>query len=85
MLQKQLLLPVFLAGCETTDTHLRQVARDYCNWWNEKTRYDMFLTAHGLLEEVWSDDDPHTWWGSIIEQKSRSNAGADEARQYLFG
>lgn len=85
-LQKQLLLPVFLAGCETADEHLREVARAYCRWWNERTRYDMFLTAHALLEEVWSKgSSPQSWWGSIIDQKSRSTVGADKGRQYLFG
>ena len=85
MVQKQLLLPVFLAGCETTDEHLRQVARDYCIWWNERSRYAMFLTTHALLEEVWSNDDPKSWWGSIIDQKSRSHIGMGDGRQYLFG
>ncbi|UPK98735.1 hypothetical protein LCI18_009670 [Fusarium solani-melongenae] len=85
MLQKQLLLPVFLAGCETKDEHLRQVARTYCSWWNERTRYDMFLTANALLEEVWSNETLNSWWGSIIDQKSRSNVGTGDARQYLFG
>ncbi|KAL6400078.1 hypothetical protein AUP68_15770 [Ilyonectria robusta] len=85
MLQKQLLLPVFLAGCETSDEHLRQTARTYCSWWNERTRYDMFLTANALLEEVWSNDSPNAWWGSTIDQKSRSNVGSGDARQYLFG
>lgn len=84
-LQKQLLLPVFLAGCETDDAHLREVARSYCCWWNERSRYDMFLTAHAMLEEVWLDDDPQSWWGSIIDQKSRLMTGSGEARQYLFG
>ncbi|KAF4967980.1 hypothetical protein FSARC_4541 [Fusarium sarcochroum] len=85
MLQKQLLLPVFLAGCETTDEHLRQAARTYCSWWNERTRYDMFLTANALLEEVWADDTSNSWWGSVIDQKSRSNANSGDSRQYLFG
>lgn len=84
-LQKQLLLPVFLAGCETADEHLREVARTYCRWWNERTRYDMFLTAHALLEEVWADEDPKAWWGSVIDQKSRSGVGGGGGRQYLFG
>ncbi|KAJ4248787.1 hypothetical protein NW762_012625 [Fusarium torreyae] len=85
MLQKQLLLPVFLAGCETTDEHLRQAARTYCSWWNERTRYDMFLTANALLEEVWADDSANSWWGSVIDQKSRSNVNSGDSRQYLFG
>ncbi|KAH7121534.1 fungal-specific transcription factor domain-containing protein [Dactylonectria macrodidyma] len=85
MLQKQLLLPVFLAGCETADEHLRQVASTYCSWWNERTRYDMFLTANALLEEVWSNASLNAWWGSIMDQKSRSSVGSGDARQYLFG
>jgi hypothetical protein len=85
MLQKQLLLPVFLAGCETSDEHLRQAARTYCSWWNERTRYDMFLTANTLLEEVWADEAVDSWWGSVIDQKSRSNVNSGEGRQYLFG
>ncbi|KAI9150861.1 hypothetical protein HJFPF1_10638 [Paramyrothecium foliicola] len=85
MVQKQLLLPVFLAGCETKDENLRQEARLYCTWWSEKTRYDMFLTAVGLLEEVWSKEDPLAWWGSIMDEKSRANAGSSNPRQYLFG
>lgn len=64
MVQKQLLLPVFLAGCETTDEKLRQEAREYCAWWNERTRYGMFDTANTLMEEAWADDRAGTWWGS---------------------
>ncbi|KAF2096212.1 hypothetical protein NA57DRAFT_78980 [Rhizodiscina lignyota] len=82
MIQKQLLLPVFLAACETDDEYLREEARDYCNWWGVKTRYDMFLTTLGLLEEVWAAAaDPDSWWGSLIDQKS----GISSTRQYLFG
>lgn len=82
MVQKQLLLPVFLAGCETKDDRLRQEARDYCAWWNERTRYDMFDTANMLMEEVWVDERAGTWWGSLIDQKSGAVA---DGRQYLFG
>ena len=85
MVQKQLLLPVFLAGCETKDEALRQEARNYCTWWNDKTRYDMFLTSIALLEEVWMTEDPQSWWGLIIDQKSRARSTSRSARQYLFG
>lgn len=85
MVQKQLLLPVFLAGCEADDENLREEARLYCSWWGEKTRYDMFLTAIGLLEEVWANDDPLAWWGSIMDRKSAANANGSSPRQYLFG
>lgn len=82
MIQKQLLLPVFLAGCETNDENLRVEARDYCSWWGVKTRYDMFTTTLGLLEEVWAAaGDPDSWWGSLIDNKS----GLGSTSQYLFG
>lgn len=82
MIQKQLLLPVFLAGSETDDENLRDEARDYCSWWGVKTRYDMFITTLGLLEEVWAaGGDQESWWGSLIDQKS----GVSSPRQYLFG
>lgn len=85
MVQKQLLLPVFLAGCETNDEDLREEARLYCSWWGEKTRYDMFLTAIGLLEEVWANPDPLAWWGSVMDRKSAAKANGTSPRQYLFG
>lgn len=82
MIQKQLLLPVFLAGCETTDEHLRRAARAYCSWWNDWTRYDMFLTADALLDKIWKSQSPQDWWGSVIDQQSASN---NSNRQFLFG
>lgn len=54
MMQKQVLLPVVLAGCETGDGPLRDEARQYCRWWSGRTRYDMFSSAGALLEEVWA-------------------------------
>lgn len=81
-IQKQLLLPVFLAACETDDESLKEEVRDYCSWWGVKSRYDMFITTLGLLEEVWAvSNDPESWWGSLIDQKS----GVSSTRQYLFG
>lgn len=92
MIQKQLLLPVFLAACEIEDETLREAARDYCSWWSDKTRYDMFVTTLGLLEEIWTaaDSDANIWWGSLIDRKSGSGVGTAGAskyskRQYLFG
>lgn len=80
MIQKQLLLPVFLAACETADEDMRAEARKYCRWWNEKTRYGMFITTIDLLEEVWAvADDPESWWGSVLDRRS------DSSRQFLFG
>jgi hypothetical protein len=85
MLQKQLLLPVFLSGCETVDEDLRTQARMYCQWWNDKSRYDMFLTAGGLLEEIWGAEDQRVWWGSVLDQKAREGGKPSVSKQYLFG
>lgn len=91
MVQKQLLLPVFLAACETEDETLREAARDYCSWWSDKTRYDMFITTLGLLEEVWTsaENDTGSWWGSLIDLKSGAGTATcsnhPSTRQYLFG
>lgn len=82
MLQKQLLLPVFLGACETEDENLRNEARDYCKWWAGQTRYEMFITSLGMLEEVWASEiDADSWWGSLIDQKF----GFGSTQQYLFG
>lgn len=89
MVQKQLLLPVFLAGCETRDENLRREAREYCSWWNEKTRYGMFLTALGLMEQVWDicdHGDERAWWGSVMEGKRDANVeGYEDGGGYMFG
>ncbi len=85
MVQKQLLLPVFLSACETRDETLQEQARDYCKWWDERTRYGMFSTAIDLIEELWHGDDPSLWWGLILDQKSRENGSSQIPRQYLFG
>ncbi|KAJ4420839.1 hypothetical protein N0V82_004134 [Gnomoniopsis sp. IMI 355080] len=82
MVQKQLLLPVFLAACETDDENLRDEAREYCKWWTGQTRYEMFITSLGMLEEVWaSSADTDSWWGSLIDHKF----GFGSTQQYLFG
>ncbi|KAI9927546.1 hypothetical protein MW887_003164 [Aspergillus wentii] len=36
--QKQLLLPVFLAGSETADKDMQGFVKDYCRYWGEKIR-----------------------------------------------
>ena len=82
LIQKTVLLPVFLAACETDDENLKEEARDYCRWWGGKTRYDMFITTLALLEEVWAaSGNPESWWGSLIDQKSALGSST----QYLLG
>ncbi|ETS77696.1 hypothetical protein PFICI_09758 [Pestalotiopsis fici W106-1] len=85
MTQKQLLLPMFLAGCEVKDEWLRKEASDYCDWWGKKTRYDMFLTASALLQTVWDDEEAFKWWGPVIDQHGYLGSDGTMGRQYLFG
>lgn len=81
--QKQTLLPVFLAAAEVEDTPTRAWVRSYCNHWAVTARYDMFSTASALLDIIWADWLPQTrdvyWWGSKVGFTSVE--GGDE---YLF-
>ncbi|KAF7588342.1 hypothetical protein BBP40_005870 [Aspergillus hancockii] len=45
---------VFLAGSETGDDEIRDLARGYCRWWGERSRYNMFHSVPVLLEDIWS-------------------------------
>lgn len=76
--QKQLLLPVFLAGSETGDGAMREFVKEYCEYWAVKTRYEMFNTVAALLDEIWAAEG---WWGTVIDRKTRPAAGT----QFLFG
>ncbi|PLB46425.1 hypothetical protein P170DRAFT_465948 [Aspergillus steynii IBT 23096] len=70
--QKQVLLPVFLAASETSSEEMRDIARNYCRWWGDRSRYHMFHSVPGLLEEIWSGD---YWWGSVVDSKTRGTVG----------
>lgn len=82
--QKQLLLPVFLAGSETGDEEMRRFAREYCLWWANRSRYNMFNSAALLLGEIWEREDAGAWWGSVVDQKSHGGGG-EAAFQFLLG
>lgn len=84
LIRKQLLLPVFLAGSETTESDSRDMVRSYCDWWAEKSRYKMFHTVSILLEEIWQDPS-HTWWGSAVDQKTKHSRSAQEPINFLLG
>lgn len=82
-IQKQLLLPVFLAGSEAGDENMRELAKEYCRYWAEKTRYEMFSSVPILLEEIWGVEG---WWGSVIDIKTRpATPGQMVGSQFLFG
>lgn len=83
--QKQLLLPVFLAGSETTDADMRRFVKGYCKHWAEKSRYNMFDSASLLLDEIWMAS-PSQWWGAFIDDKTTASKGPLETvTQFLFG
>ncbi|KIW36494.1 uncharacterized protein PV06_11261 [Exophiala oligosperma] len=86
--QKQMLLPVFLAGSECFDEAMRQVARGYCDWWVHRSHYYMFDSVSTLLDEVWagmSDQASNVWWGGVIDEKTKKGTQAETGAQFLFG
>lgn len=81
--QKQLLLPVFLAGSETKDDEMQQVVREYCQWWGERSRYNMFHSVPMLLDDVWGGK---KWWGAVVDEKTRATGTGNGGKvQFLFG
>lgn len=82
--QKQLLLPIFLAGSKTTDPGMRQFVQDFCQYWSEKSRYSMFNSAITILQEIWTTG---KWWGTVIDGKTalKSSPMEDSPTQVLLG
>ena len=82
--QKQLLLPIFLAGSETSDEEMRGFVKDYCSYWGDKSRYNMFHSVPALLDEMWATK---KWWGAVIDSRTKSpTPGLGKApEQLLFG
>lgn len=46
-IQKQVLLPVFLAAAEVEDEWNREFAREYCRYWNGRSQFSQFEDAAG--------------------------------------
>ncbi|CAG8105377.1 unnamed protein product [Penicillium nalgiovense] len=81
--QKQLLIPVFLAGSETSDEDMRHFVKEYCAYWGEKCRYSMFNSVPVLFDEIWATG---KWWGAVIDSKTRPSSGHGQGTtQLLFG
>lgn len=76
--QKQLLLPVFLAGSEVESEVDRAFVRHYCQHWSETSRFEHFGSAKELLEDVWEGWDVTTrdtyWWGIKVQPQSVGQA-----------
>lgn len=81
IVQKQTLLPVFLAAAEVGDEDeaTRSFVRRYCAHWSSTSRYSSFGTVAGMLERVWADWHVETrqsyWWGVKIGGRSSGGGG----------
>ena len=86
--QKQVLLPIFLAGAEAVDGSTRREVREYCNHWSLHNGYNMFQNVGDLLEQVWSDrkqyGEQQYWWGLTVDQHAKLASGS-MTTQYLLG
>jgi Fungal specific transcription factor domain len=85
LIQKQLLLPVFLAGSELTDPDAQELVRGYCAWWTEKSHYEMFQTVGALLEHIWKRRSNTFWWGVAVDEKTKASSSPTNQIRYLFG
>jgi hypothetical protein len=93
MVQKQVLLPVFLAGVEVEDDYSRFFVRQYCNRWSKTARYSQFETALALIENIWATCDASQravyWWGCKIGDYACSeeydHGGYGIERELLLG
>ena len=84
--QKQVLLPVFLAGAEVGDDFNRSFVRTYCQHWSKACNFDQFSGALALLEDIWTDWTSENrnlhWWGVKIGNGSdHAHAEGDDVLQ----
>lgn len=81
MIQKQVLLPLFLAAVETEDDFNRDFVRSYCMHWSRTARYSQFETALAWIESIWTHSDvlgrDIYWWGCNIDDQTWS--GEDDS------
>ncbi|ETI22690.1 hypothetical protein G647_06766 [Cladophialophora carrionii CBS 160.54] len=85
LIQKQLLFPVFIAGCETRTLTHREFAAEYCRRWFRKFGYQMYMTVLDVMEAVWTEQDTGNedfWWGDELDAR-RAKEG--EFVQFCFG
>jgi hypothetical protein len=85
LIQKQLLFPVFVAGCETRNLTHREFAAEYCRRWFRKFGYQMYMTVLDVMEAVWTEQDTGNedfWWGDELDAR-RAREG--EFVQFCFG
>lgn len=82
-IQKQVLLPVLIAGAEIRDSKCRDMIREYCQYWSKEVGFWMFSSILDMLEKGWEQMDnnerPHCCWYETL----RSDAQNDT--EYLVG
>ena len=70
IVQKQVLLPIFLAGAEIHNETVRDFVREYCTYWSTTSGHFMFSTVGTLLERIWCESDVSSrssfWWGTKV-------------------
>ena len=86
--QKQVLLPIFLAGSEVLDMSSRKEIIEYCSFWADANGYYMFQNVADLLESVWKDRTKHAghqyWWGMTADKYTQITSGSMTI-QFLLG
>lgn len=85
LIQKQTMLPVFLAGAEARDPAQRKFALEFCSRWYTRFGYQMFNTVSEVMEAVWTEQDlghDDYWWGDELDSR-RAKEGSFV--QFCFG
>lgn len=76
-IQKELLLPVFLAGAELHNADDREFVKEYCRWWTSSCGFKMFNDVYDILGDIWDEHEnpsgPGTWWATIIDRRRRGS------------
>lgn len=78
-IQKQVLLPVFLAAAEVGNQWNRDFVREYCRHWTKISNFDQFETVGRLLEDIWAgwaeDTRDVYWWGVKVPAAGSLESG----------
>lgn len=86
--QKQVLLPMFLAAAEVSDRRDREMAQEYCRYWTRMNGYSLFKDAEKLLMEIWRERDASEgndfWWAMVIDRYETESVGSMESPKRLL-
>lgn len=89
VIQKQVLLPLFLAGSEATEERLRKQAHSFCRFRSPRNGYRMFQDVGDLLEHVWKErqecSSGRYWWGDTVDRYSTAGPTDPMRAQFLLG